>query len=174
MKEKDKPQDKEASLWEIVAGFLVLLLGIFFLGKLFDVNFIKTDEIKSYSAICKTKVVLNVCDYPDYAQVITTYKVSYDSQRVISDVAGMVHKYTDCSIRDKKNWSCNLDDMSSTFGFNSGTYFDIPDWSKIKILRDLVEKQYYVSRLEYFNLKANDCGIPYPICYFFNVLMSER
>lgn len=182
-KKENKPQDTKAGILVELGGFgliigfflvyvLIPLLGVVFIVKLFDINLFNVDEIRAYVAVCKTKVELNTCDFPNYAQNISTYKVSYSSQRVISETGGIVTKYTDCSVKDRKNWSCSFDDKSGDFGFTSGTYFDIPNWDKIIIFRDLLEKEYYVSRLEFFNLRAKGYGSLYPIGYFLTVMSN--
>ena len=156
--------------------YIVLpILGIIFIIKFFDINFSGGDEIKAYSAICKTKVESNRCDNPEYPQSIRTYKVSYASQQVISESGGFVDKYTDCTIKDKKNWKCSFDDKSGDFGFMAGTYFDIPNWDKVKLFKDLAEKTYHPSRLEYIGLQTEGWGckgLMYPVCYAFVVMTN--
>jgi len=182
-KKENKLQDTKPDILSELYGFgliiglflvyvLIPLIGVIFIVKLFDINLFNEDEIKSYTAVCKTKVELNTCDLPDYAEGITTWKVSYSSQRVISDNGGLVSKYTDCVVKDRKNWNCILDDKSGNFGFISGDYFDVPNWDKIKIFREELEKEYYISRLEFFNLRAKGFGNLYPIGYFFTVMSN--
>ena len=49
---------------------------------------------------------------------------------VISEVAGLLDEYHDCTIQDKYNWECNYKDDrgENTFGFNDGNYWYKPDW----------------------------------------------
>ena len=156
--------------------FGILILGAIFIVKLFDIDFFSGNEIKAYSASCKTRVdELGVCDNPLFPLSVKTYTVSYSAQRVISDTGGIVNKYTDCTVKDRKNWHCSFDDKSGDFGFISGTYFDIPNWEKVKA-KNLLEKTYYPSRLEYVDLriKAGGCnGVMYPICYVFTVITTD-
>lgn len=161
-------------VWVIVFLFFgALLLGVIFIVKLFDVDFFAGNEIKAYSASCKVKVdEIGICNDPLLPLSITTYKVSYNSQRVISDIGGVVNKYTDCVVKDRRNWTCSFDDKSGDFGFTSGAYFNIPNWEKVKA-KNLLEKTYHPSRFEYIDLRikaGGGCKGYYPICYFLTVM----
>ena len=69
-----------------------------------------------------------------------TFRVHED--KVISEVAGLLDEYQDCTIDDKHNWECRYQDDRgiNKFGFTKGEYWNTPGWgSDIK----------YVSRWEY-------------------------
>lgn len=69
-----------------------------------------------------------------------TFRVSAD--KVISEVAGLLDEYQNCTIKDKNNWVCRYSDDRglNSFGFKGGIYWNKPGWgSDIK----------YVSRWEY-------------------------
>ena len=156
--------------------FGLIIVGAIFIVKFLGIDFFEGDEIKAYSAICKTKVDLNICDHPSASRPSTTvYKVSYGSQQVISDNGGLVNKYTDCTVKDRKNWKCKYEGNNGDFGFISGSFFRFFRMDKVEsgTTRGLVEKIYYPSRLEYFNLDARGCeGLMYPICYIFTVITN--
>ena len=69
-----------------------------------------------------------------------TFRV-YES-KVISEVAGVVDEYDDCTISNKNNWECQYSDGmgNNRFGFAAGKYWKDPDWG------DDIK---YVSRWEY-------------------------
>ena len=141
----------------------------------FDIDFLDGNEIKAYSATCKTRVENNICDRPLLPQKIITYKVSYSQQQVISSVEGLVSKFTDCIVKDKRNWKCNFDDKSGEFGFISGEFYRDINWDMkmTTFVRDSLEKFYYPSRLEYIDLRiraGGGCKGYYPICYFLTVM----
>lgn len=168
--------EDEVGLGVWIIGFLffgALIAGVIFIAKFFDIDFFGGNEIKAYSASCKTRVdELGFCDNPLLPLSVTTYKVSYNSQRVISDNGGLVNKYTDCTVKDRKNWTCSFDDKSGDFGFASGTFFSIPNWDKVKS-RHLLEKTYYPDKFEYIDLRikaGGGCKGYYPICYFLTVM----
>ena len=62
--------------------------------------------------------------------------------KVISDVAGCLDEYEECTISDKNNWKCQYEDGtgSNRFGFVDGRYWKIPNWG---------DDIRYVSRWEY-------------------------
>lgn len=168
--------EDEAGIWTWIIGFLffgTILAGAIFTVKLFDIDFFGGNEIKAYSAMCKNKVnEFGFCKNPSIPLSVTTYKVSYSSQRVISDSGGIVSKYTNCVVKDRKNWKCSFNDKSGDFGFMSGDFFDFPNWEKIKS-RTLLEKTYYPSRFEYIDLSIKargGCEGYYPFCYFLTVM----
>ena len=69
-----------------------------------------------------------------------TYRVGDD--KVISEVAGLLDEYQDCTIKNKHNWECRYQDDRgiNKFGFKKGKFWNAPGWgSDIK----------YVSRWEY-------------------------
>lgn len=143
--------------------------------KVFDINLFEGNEIKAYYAMCETQVdEFGFCDRPDFPLGITTYTVSYNSQRVISDNGGIVHKYANCTVKDRKNWTCSYDDESGNFGFVSGTYFNIPNWEKV-LSKTSLEKAYYPSRSDYIDLRikaGGGCKGYYPICYFLTAITN--
>ncbi len=69
-----------------------------------------------------------------------TFRVGED--KVISEVAGLLDEYQDCTIENKHNWECRYQDGrgANKFGFTKGKYWNTPGWgSDIR----------YVSRWEY-------------------------
>ena len=69
-----------------------------------------------------------------------TFRVGED--KVISEVAGLLDEYQDCSIKNKNNWECRYQDDRgiNKFGFTKGKYWNLPGWgNEIR----------YVSRWEY-------------------------
>lgn len=161
-------EDRATNIVVFLFYGLIILVAILIL-KFLSIDF-GGDEIKAYSATCKTKVKLNTCDSPEIPLGITTYKISYSQQRVISDNGGLVNKYTDCTVKDRKNWHCSFDDKSGDFGFISGTFFNVPNWSKIILLKDSLGKTYYPTRFEYIDLSAKGCNEFYPLCYLLYVM----
>lgn len=163
-------------VWIIVFLFFGLLItGAVFVVKFFDIDFSSGNEIKAYSATCKTRVENNICDRPLLPQKIIIYKVSYSQQQVISSAGGLVSKFTDCIVRDKRNWKCNFGDKSGEFGFISGEFYRDINWDMkmSAFVRNSLEKFYYPSRFEYIDLQAKRCkDIPYSVCYFFGVLLN--
>ena len=69
-----------------------------------------------------------------------TYRVGED--RVITEVAGILDEYQDCTIQNKNNWQCQYEDDRgyNKFGFTDGEYWDQPGWG---------EDIKHVSRWEY-------------------------
>ncbi len=74
-----------------------------------------------------------------------TYRVMENI--VISEVAGLLDEYQDCSIQDKKNWQCRYQDDrgENTFGFKDGKYWNQPGWG---------DEIRHVSRWEYNKIRC--------------------
>ena len=69
-----------------------------------------------------------------------TFRIAED--KIISEVAGLLDEYQNCTITNKNNWECQYDDDRgiNKFGFDKGVYWNEPGWGNdIK----------YVSRWEY-------------------------
>ncbi len=146
-------------------GFIAGLLIMLFIIRLFDINF-SSNEIKIYSARCKDVVKYNHCDHLDYTGSVGTYQVDIDRQRVISSVGGTVgNRFTKCVIKDKNNWRCSYGDDSADFGFNAGNYWETTTYNSNPIIKDIMEKNYYPSRMEYINGAAKSCGSWYAVCF---------
>lgn len=62
--------------------------------------------------------------------------------KVVSEVAGCLDEYEECTIFDKNNWECQYADGtgSNRFGFADGKYWKDPGWG---------ENIKYVTRWEY-------------------------
>ena len=74
-----------------------------------------------------------------------TYRIS--DNNVISEVAGLLDEYQDCTVQDKYNWECRYQDDrgDNFFGFKDGKYWDQPGWG------DDIK---HVSRWEYNKIRC--------------------
>ena len=103
--------------------FLVLMVSII------DFGFLKS-EITNYQMRCHILDNAKSC----YVSNPVTYKVSTEQQEVLSWMnigSGQttIEKYTDCAIRDRKNWNCKYNDNSGEFGFSGGVYEEYPSYN---------------------------------------------
>ena len=88
-----------------------------------------TNEITKYPALCNKKNNNNKCtSYTSLNR--TTYQVDVQSQQVGSYMPDLedeiTDQYTNCTVHDTQNWSCNYEDGSGVFGFFDGQYFQNP------------------------------------------------
>ena len=77
-----------------------------------------------------------------------TYRVRENS--VISEVAGLLDEYENCSIKNMNNWQCQYEDGTgkNTFGFNDGRYWQAPGWGSD--VRHVSRWEYNVIRCKWF------------------------
>jgi hypothetical protein len=71
----------------------------------------------------------------------TTYRIGNNT--VVSETAGILHKYKNCIVMSTDNWECQYDDGSGSFGVRNGEFWRTPEWPDIRV----------VSRLEYNRIR---------------------
>ena len=127
----------------------IIIYGTFYFLSYFDFSFIK-GEIVEYGIQCDSKPVNNYCPKALFSLRAQHYKPNKDRQEVISWTTGFPpERLTNCAIIDRKNWQCEFDDKSATFGFQDGVYFNYP------AVEHDYNKEYYVSRQTWL---SQDCG----------------
>jgi len=167
----------------IIAGALCALVFIFFLIKLLDLGFLKS-EITMYSAICREKVISGTCkDSHSYLDKVT-FKVSSKMQKAVywgerEDGTEKIGLSTNCIVTNRKNWSCMSGNKSSEFGFTGGQFWErnstIGIWQEIHDTIGipegyLNENIYYVSKIEWFKMQCeDDINNPY-WCFFLTAI----
>jgi hypothetical protein len=132
----NKKQDYNA--WGWIFLFALILLSIYVI----DWSFLK-GEIREYP----------IAPCPECSGRVMTlnervYKPSSTRQDVVSWMPGLgiVDRYTNCAVVNRKNWQCTYNDGSRTFGFSEGKYWN--DDSQSKKLG-----WQYISRFRYLKVK---------------------
>ena len=77
-----------------------------------------------------------------------TYRVGEST--VVSEVAGLLDEYKNCSIHDLYNWQCKYEDDTgeNTFGFKDATYYRSPSWGSD--VRHVSRWEYNLIRCKWF------------------------
>jgi len=123
-------------------GVLSIIAVLYF----FDFGFLK-GEITEYSLLCNKE---NYIDYRCSEKWLplnpTTYKPNASKQQVLYWTLSDIQTLNKCSVVNRKNWTCEYNDGSATFGFKNGQY-----WDTESITDELFEYRYvpkYIYRLE--------------------------
>ncbi len=157
----DKIEVKISWQKNILLFFLILIPSLV-IYRVFDWN-LGNGEIASNVVLCKEKVYLSHCNKPDRVIARGFYKVMPERQEVLWWVESdkTPEKWTDCAIKDQNNWSCKVADGYRELGFTDGKY-----WTRATSLetdpqaKDMYEKMYSVSKLEYLLLSVKKAENP--------------
>ncbi len=142
---KNRGKALQTLFWIVLVGY-----GVLYLISMMDWSFLK-GEIIAYGLECEVKPQYNTCPGKTLFTMRTRhYKPNKDRQEVISWTQGFPpDRLTRCAVVDRKNWKCEYNDKSATFGFENGQYFDYPAEDKS------IYKEYYVSRQTWLH---QDCA----------------
>lgn len=108
-------------------------------------------EITSYPVRCTVPMVEGRCPQGRGLPLNpTTFSVNEDQQAVVANLVGMVTRYTNCAIQNRRNWQCSYNDGAGTFGFDGGQYWERvnPDALTFMSAEDF-DDTFYVSRSEH-------------------------
>lgn len=135
---------------------LVVLIGILIL---ISINWgFLSSEISAYLMFCNSNVTRSMPGYINesldhclnygFTGDKQTYKISISRQEVIAKES--IHKSTKCSVIDRRNWSCEIENGSDEFGFRNGKY-----WEELPSeVSEITSKAFYVSRLQWLRFWA--------------------
>lgn len=125
---------------KIVFVIFVIRMLVYFI----DFNFLK-GEIYAYSLSCsKDKYVNGQCTEKWLLRVPKAYRPDIKNQRVFYWIGDSpeIKTLNKCSVVNRRNWTCKLDDASAELGFRSGNYWErslitnsaVPDSLKVKYI----------------------------------------
>jgi hypothetical protein len=165
-KEKIHEIQERAGNFITIVFFIILVI---FLIKLINWDFSGT-SITAYPVQCKEKVDYGKCKDPEFTLNKDTYTVLANRQEVLTN-NGITERLSKCAVIDKKNWHCSYDDSSADFGFTNGKYFHITNYDVIgketrSLFKELDDKTYYVSRLQWIKIWCKpESGPLQAICF---------
>jgi hypothetical protein len=140
---------------EFFAYFLIfapILLIIIY--NVLDINAILKSEIRVYRIMCDVKPVFDKCDNPSLAIDEITFKVDPKKQEVIKLIFGSYpKKLTNCTVENRKNWSCEDEEEKMYLGFKNGNFWRTPINSFF--LEDVSNIYYTTSKIQYLKIR---CG----------------
>ena len=84
-------------------------------------------------------------------RAVTEFKVQQD--KVVSLTGQFMNSYEDCTIFDRKNWSCTYSDESGSFGASQGEFFSRSNLEKFPHLAYLKEEE-TLTRFQYIILQC--------------------
>lgn len=124
----------------------VRYLLIAFLSTLFLIACGNDRIVYSYVVVKPTAEEIMVYEWRPVMRV--AYRVGENT--VISEVAGLLDEYKDCSIKNINNWQCQYKDGTgkNIFGFNDGRYWQAPGWGSD--IRHVSRWEYNVIRCKWF------------------------
>jgi len=105
------------------------------------------DRIIHAYVVVKSNVQDNTVD--EWQPVMkVTYRVGENT--VISEVAGLLDKYEDCSVKNIYNWQCEYEDGTgkNAFGFSKASYWRSP--SPEEDIRHVSRWEYNLIRCKWF------------------------
>ena len=90
----------------------------------FDFSFIK-GQITEYSLVCnKDRYIDYHCTEKWLPLNPTTYKPDINKQTVLYWTLDDIKTLKNCSVVDRRNWTCTYDDSSAEFGFKDGSFWE--------------------------------------------------
>lgn len=134
-----------------------------------DFSFLK-GEIIAYPLQCEVNPEYNSCPGKTlFSLRMSHYKPNVERQDVLHWVGGFSPDLIkDCAVVDRKNWKCQYDDKSATFGFQNGQFFNI------STNESSLEKEFYVSRSVFIHRSCEGSIFAKWYCIpLFNLLRSE-
>jgi hypothetical protein len=110
-----------------------------------------TGEITVYPVRCMVAMVEGRCPQGEGLPMNpTTFSVNEDQQEVVSNLVGMITRYTNCAIQNRRNWQCLNNDGSGTFGFDGGQHWNRVNPDALTFMSaEECDDTFYVSRVEH-------------------------
>ncbi len=134
-------------------------------------------------AICKNKVEAGVCKIPDKTLARGTYQVLPKLLQVVLSLwwentdkprEKKVDTLVNCTIVDRKNWSCITKEGDIKMELVDGHYQATSALlGKENVGAKDLEKVYSLSRLEYYKLASKPCGNQFIGCLLIDIIFDQ-